>query len=105
MAVLFVFVLAVGEWLLMLPRHASHTAGFAQFLRHIPMASSLPMLPNTVLTRNQLGNAEPRFELTAQWLAIWCDFDLQFWLYKYRYSQMDPTDPPQLSVRSVRMPM
>ena len=38
---------AVGEWLLILPRHASLTAGFAQPLKHIDTASSSPMLPNT----------------------------------------------------------
>ena len=38
------FVLAVGEWLLILPRHASHTAGFAQpkFLTNAAQHRSYP---------------------------------------------------------------
>ena len=42
------FFLAVGEWLLILPRHASSTAGVAQPLKHIARASSSPMLLNIV---------------------------------------------------------
>ena len=33
------------------------TAGFAQALWHIARASSLPMLPSTVLTQSHLGKA------------------------------------------------
>ena len=94
------FVLAVGEWLLILPRHASHTAGFAQPLRQIARASSSPMLPN-VLTRSQLGMAEPGFEPTTLWLDIWSGFKLQFWPHKSAQLRTDPTDPLQLSVRLV----
>ena len=48
--------------MLILPRHASLTAGFALPLWHIAGVSSSPMLPNTILPRSQLGMAEPGFE-------------------------------------------
>ena len=99
---LCLFVLAVGEWLLILPSHASHTEGFAQPLKHIARANSSPMLPNTVLTRSQLGMAGPGFEPTTLWLDIWSGFELHFWPHKSAQLQTDPTDPLQLSVRSVR---
>ena len=86
----------------MLPRPTSLTAGFAQPLRHIARASSSPMLPNTVLTRSQLGMAEPGFEPTTLWLDIWSGFELHFWPHKSAQLRTDPTDPLQLSVRSVR---
>ena len=38
------FPIEVGEWLLILPRHASHTAVFAKPLWHIAWASSSLML-------------------------------------------------------------
>ena len=88
-----------GEWLLMIPRPTSLTAGFVQRLRYIARTSSTPMLPNTVLTRSQLGMAEPGFEPTALWLDIWSGFELHFWPHKS--ARTDPTDPLQLSVRSV----
>ena len=80
------------------PRPTSHTAGFAQPLRHIARA----MLPNTVLTRSQLGMAEPGFEPTTLWLDIWSGFELHFCPHKSTQFGTDPTDPLQLSVRSVR---
>ena len=42
--------LAMGNWLLTLPRHASLRVGFAKPLWHIVVVSSSPMVPNTVLT-------------------------------------------------------
>ena len=87
------FFLAVGEWLLILPRHASHTAGFAQPLRHIARASSSPMLPNTVLTRSQLGMAEPGFEPTTLRLDIWSGFELHFLAAQVRTAP-DGSDRP-----------
>ena len=89
------FVLAVGEWLLILPRHASHTAGFAQPLWHIDRASSSTMLPNTILTRSQLGMAGPGFEPTTLWFDIWSGFELHFWPHKSAQYRTDPTDPLQ----------
>ena len=94
--------LAVGEWLLILPRPTSLTRGFAQPLRQIARASSSPMLPNTVLTRSQLGMAGPGFEPTTLWLDIWSGFELHFWPHKSAQFRTDPTDPLQLSVRLVR---
>ena len=96
------FFLAVGEWLLILPRPTSLTAGFAQPLRHVVSASSSPMLPNTVLTRSQLGMAKPGFEPTTLCLDIWSGFELHFWPHKSAQLWTDPTDPLQLSVRSVQ---
>ena len=98
----YTFFLAVGEWLLILPRPTSLTAGFAQPLRHIARASSSPMLPNTVLTRSQLGMAEPGFEPTTLCLDIWSGFELHFWPHKSAQLRTDPTYPLQLSLRLVR---
>ena len=53
------FVNAVGYWVLMLPWHASLTAGFAQAQWQLVFASSLRMLPNNFLTQSQLSMAEP----------------------------------------------
>ena len=92
---------AVGEWLLILPRHASHTAGFSQPLMHTARASSSPMLPNTVLTRSQLGMAEPGFETKTLRSGIWSGFELHFWPHKSAQFWTDPTNPLQLSVKSV----
>ena len=89
------------EWLLMLPRPTLLTAGFTQPLRHIARSSSSPMLPNTVLTRSQLGMAEPGFESTTLWLDIWSGFELHFWLHKSAQLQTIPNDPMQLPLRSV----
>ena len=86
----------------MLPRPTSLTAGCAQPLRHIARASSSPMLPNTVLTRSQLGMAEPGFEPKIMWLDIWSGFELHFWAYKSALFRTDLTVPLQLSVRSAR---
>ena len=96
------FVLAVGEWLLILPRLAPHTAGVARPLRHIARASSSPMLPNTVLTRSQLSMAGPGFKPTTLWLDIWSGFEQHFWPHKSAHLWTDPTNPLQLSVRSAR---
>ena len=60
------------------------------------------MLPNTVLTPNQLSMAEPGFEPPTLWLDIWSGIQLQFWLHKSAQPRTDLTDPLQLSVRSVR---
>ena len=95
-----VFFLAVGEWLLMLPRPTSLTAGVAQPLRHIARASSSTMLPNTVLTRSHLGMAEPGFEPTTLWLDIWSGFELHFWPAKVR-TVLDGSDRPRAIVSKV----
>ena len=62
--------MAVGEWLLILPRHALVTECFAQPLWHITRASSSPILPNIVLTQSQLGMTELGFKPTTLWLDI-----------------------------------
>ena len=46
--------------------------------------------------------AEPGFEPTTLWLVSWSGFELHFWPHKSAQLRMDPTDPLQLSVRSVR---
>ena len=58
------------SWLLILSWPTSLTAGFDQPLWHIARASSSLMLPNTVLTRSQLGMAESGFEPTTLWMDI-----------------------------------
>ena len=80
----------------------AHTAGFAQPLWHIARASSSPMLPNIILTRSQLGMADPGFEATTLWLDIWSGLELLFWPHKSAQFWRDPTDPLLLSVRLVR---
>ena len=74
----FVLFVAVGEWLLILSRHSSLTADFAQALWHIARASSSPMQPNTILTRSQLSMAESGFKPIMQWLDIRSNFEMQF---------------------------
>ena len=91
-----------GCSVLILSRPTSLTAGFAQPLRHIARASSSPMLPNTVLIGSQLGMSVSRVELPTLWLDISSGFELHFWLHKSTRFRTDPTDPLQLSVRSVR---
>ena len=71
-------------------------------LRHIARASSSPMLSNTVLTRSQLGMAEPEFETTTLRLDSWSGFELHFWPHKSAQLPTDPTDPLHLSVSSQR---
>ena len=51
------------------------------------------MLPNTVLTPNQLGMVEPGFEPTPLWLEIWSGFELHFWPHKSAQFQTDLTYP------------
>ena len=61
------------------------------------------MLPNTVLTRSQLGMAELGFKPTTLWLDIWSGFELHFWTHKFAQRGMDLIDLMQLSVRSMQI--
>ena len=89
-----------SELLLILPMNALLTAGFAQQLWHIARASFSPMLPNIVLTRSQLGMAEPRFKPTTLWLDIWSGFKLHF-LAAQACTAPDGSDRPTAIVSKV----
>ena len=59
------------------PKHASHTAGVAQPLRHIARASSSPMLPNTVFTRSSVWQSRDSNPRPCGWIfsmALRCIF-------------------------------
>ena len=98
---MFILFEAVGEWLLILPSLALLTAGFAQPLRHIARPSSSPMLPNTVLTRSQLGMAEPGFEPTTLWLDILFGLALSCNLAAQVRTAPDGSDRPTAVVSKV----